>query len=599
PALGRDDRLHPAAARLRARPARRDGGPPALPVGQGLLRGRRLPEDRPARARDALGGRALRGVDRGDPRRVHRPLADPVRRPADLRGHPGGRHHGRLPDREPRADGVPAPHPARVARRPHDPGRDRAARADRRRGGQPVHRAQAADAGGPGLRRPLPAPVARARPARHARHDHLPGPGARGRDGVRRLLARGGRGAAAGDEPQALRRGDRGPPRALRGGRRAHERGGRRHRRAGVGDGPGLLGLRLPQGPRRGVRAARLPVDLAAGPLQARVPVRAAQRAAHGLLSRRRARARGPAGGRRRRDRRRGRQRERRRVHGRGRRARAAGARLRRGRALGRGGGAGRGARARWAVHLGRRPRVAGGRGPPGARVHRVVGRVRRAGRRAARRAVAARGRDAGDEDRRRHPALAAARRPRGARAARPGAVGGDGRRLLLDRPDPRPAPARPAAPAPRRGARPGLLARPRDAPARDDGRHRRARRRPPAARHREGDRLHAHGGRVRDDQPHRPARPLRAQPPHRALRAARARRGAPGEAADRRRGDQRPRPLDPAARGPGGGVRRRGRPGRARPRRGRRPRGGAPGRRGLPGGRPGGPELRPGAPPV
>ena len=37
-----------------------DGGPPDRPVGQGLLRRRRLPEDRPARAGDALGGRALR-----------------------------------------------------------------------------------------------------------------------------------------------------------------------------------------------------------------------------------------------------------------------------------------------------------------------------------------------------------------------------------------------------------------------------------------------------------------------------------------------------------------------------------------------------------
>ena len=44
--------------------------------------------------------------------------------------------------------------------------------------------------GGPGLRGPLRAPLARAGAARHARHDHLPGPGARGRDRVRGLLAR-------------------------------------------------------------------------------------------------------------------------------------------------------------------------------------------------------------------------------------------------------------------------------------------------------------------------------------------------------------------------------------------------------------------------
>ena len=35
-----------------------------VPVGQGLVRGRRLPQDRPARARDALGGRGLRRADR-------------------------------------------------------------------------------------------------------------------------------------------------------------------------------------------------------------------------------------------------------------------------------------------------------------------------------------------------------------------------------------------------------------------------------------------------------------------------------------------------------------------------------------------------------
>ena len=62
---------------------------------------------------------------------------------------------------------------------------------------------------------PYDHPVARAGAARHARDDHLPGPGDRGRDGLRRLLARRGGGAAAGDEPQALGGGDRGLPPAL------------------------------------------------------------------------------------------------------------------------------------------------------------------------------------------------------------------------------------------------------------------------------------------------------------------------------------------------------------------------------------------------
>ena len=57
----------------------------------------------------------------------------------------------------------------------------------------------------------------------------------------------------------------------------------------------GLLGLRLPEGPRCRLRAARLPVDLAAGPLRPGVPVLAAERAADGVLSARRARARGAA----------------------------------------------------------------------------------------------------------------------------------------------------------------------------------------------------------------------------------------------------------------------------------------------------------------
>ncbi len=56
-----------------------------------------------------------------------------------------------------------------------------------------------------------------------------------------------------------------------------------------------LLWLRLPEGPFGRLRAARLPVDLAARPLRRRVPLLAAQRAADGLLPVRLARARGPA----------------------------------------------------------------------------------------------------------------------------------------------------------------------------------------------------------------------------------------------------------------------------------------------------------------
>ncbi len=68
PALGRDDHRDAAADRLLPGRAGGDGGPADGAVGQGLLLGRRLPEDRPARAGDALGGRALRGVDRAHAR---------------------------------------------------------------------------------------------------------------------------------------------------------------------------------------------------------------------------------------------------------------------------------------------------------------------------------------------------------------------------------------------------------------------------------------------------------------------------------------------------------------------------------------------------
>ena len=77
-----------------------------------------------------------------------------------------------------------------IARRPHRAGRAGASRADPRRRGAPLHRAAQAAARRPGLPGALRAPVARAGAERHARHDRLPGPGDRDRDGVRRLLAR-------------------------------------------------------------------------------------------------------------------------------------------------------------------------------------------------------------------------------------------------------------------------------------------------------------------------------------------------------------------------------------------------------------------------
>ena len=272
-----------AADRARPRAAGGDGRPPALPVGQGLVRRRRLPQDRPARPGDALRGRGLRRADRGELRRADRPLADPARRRRRLRGDPARRHDRRLPDREPRADAEPAADEAGESRRPDRAGGARAAGADPGQGGAPVHRRPRAASRRSHLRAAgRPRAAARAAP-RHARRRRLPGPGARGGDGARGLHDRRGGRAAAGDEPEAERGGDRGLPPALH-RRRRTERGqcgggGPRLRQAG-----GVLRLRLPEVARRRVRPARLPVRLAAPPLSGRVPLLAPERPADGLL---------------------------------------------------------------------------------------------------------------------------------------------------------------------------------------------------------------------------------------------------------------------------------------------------------------------------
>jgi error-prone DNA polymerase len=68
-ALGRDDRRHPSADRLLPDRARGDGGPPDRAVGQGLLLGCGVLEDRPAWAGDAVGGRTLGRADLAHPGR--------------------------------------------------------------------------------------------------------------------------------------------------------------------------------------------------------------------------------------------------------------------------------------------------------------------------------------------------------------------------------------------------------------------------------------------------------------------------------------------------------------------------------------------------
>ena len=140
PAPGRDGDRDRAADRPLPRAAVGDGGAQPRPVGQGLLRRRRLPQDRPAGVGDAVGGRALRRRDRARARRADRPLARPVRRPGGLRGDPARRHDRRVPDREPRADAEHPPHQAREPRRPDRAGRARAAGADPGRRGAPLYR---------------------------------------------------------------------------------------------------------------------------------------------------------------------------------------------------------------------------------------------------------------------------------------------------------------------------------------------------------------------------------------------------------------------------------------------------------------------------
>ena len=166
--------------------------------------------------RDAVGGRALRGGDRARARGADRPVADPVsttRRPTTRSRSPTrwassrssrarrwrrccARGRESLEDLTiqvaivrpgPILGGAVNPYIERLQRLREDP-----------------------DYVVP-YEHPSLEPVLQG----HARHDHLPGPGDRGRDGVRRLLAGRGRGAAPGDEPQALGGGDRGLPPAL------------------------------------------------------------------------------------------------------------------------------------------------------------------------------------------------------------------------------------------------------------------------------------------------------------------------------------------------------------------------------------------------
>ena len=223
-APGRDGDLVAAARRARARPAGGDGGTADVPVGQGLVRRRRLPEDRPARARDALGGRGVRRPDRAAPRREDRPLAHPARRsrtssrrssrrtPSAASRSRAARRCRRSCARAPRTS-TTSPCRSRSCGR----GRSRARRCTRTSSGAQKLRDDPATSRRPTtrcceepLRETLGVVVFQDQVLDVA-------------DPSRRLHRRRGGGAAARDEPQALACGARVVPRAVR-RRRARER---------------------------------------------------------------------------------------------------------------------------------------------------------------------------------------------------------------------------------------------------------------------------------------------------------------------------------------------------------------------------------------
>ena len=183
-APGRDGDLDAAAHRPRPRAAGGDGRPPDLPVGQGLVRRRGLPEDRPARARDALGGRGR--VDQiarlhGEPIDLSRiPLDDPdvyaEIQAADTVGvfqiESRAQMQSLLRTRPENLDDLTVQ--VALVRPGADPGQGR----------PPVHRPAAEAARGSDVRVPGRARVAARAAPGDARRRRLPGSGARGRDGA-------------------------------------------------------------------------------------------------------------------------------------------------------------------------------------------------------------------------------------------------------------------------------------------------------------------------------------------------------------------------------------------------------------------------------
>ena len=292
PAPRRDGHLDAPARRARPRPAGRDGGTADVPVGQGLVRRRRLPQDRPARARGcsrrsrsastSSRSTAARAIDLSrvplDDKDVFAEIqrADTVgcfqiesraQMQVILRTRPetidditvqvalvrpgpiqGGAVHPYIERRQKLRDDptfrAPADHPLL-----EEPLRETL--------GVIVFQDQVLDVA-----------------------VHLAGFTVGEAEGLRRAMI-----------AEALARGARGVARAVRRGRAREGRRGAAGARA-LRQARRVLRLRLPEVALGGVRAARVPVGVAAAPLRGGVPRGAVERAADGLLSARDARAR-------------------------------------------------------------------------------------------------------------------------------------------------------------------------------------------------------------------------------------------------------------------------------------------------------------------
>ena len=297
PAPRRHGHLHPAADRPLPGPAGVDGGAPDGAVGQGLLRRRRLPQDRPARPGDALGGRALRGRDRprarasgstsrGSPTTTRRSTGRSRRRRrwASSRSRAGPRC--RCSCAPARRTSTTSPCRWRWCGR----GRSRAARCT------PTSSAASGCARTPPSRCPTctrrssrccATPSGRSSSRTRCSRWRWPSPasGPGEAEGLRRAMSRRRSEAAIRAYEEKFVAG-------------AMANGASREVAERVWSQiVGFSGLRLPQGALGGVRAARLPVHLAAGALRAGVPVRAAERAADGVLPAGHAGARGAEAG--------------------------------------------------------------------------------------------------------------------------------------------------------------------------------------------------------------------------------------------------------------------------------------------------------------